>query len=133
LEALSRGAVRATFVERHFPTADLVRQNAQELGCPDEVEVVAADTFAWAAALPDLGQAPWLVFSSPPYDFYVERRAEVLKLLASLVERAPVGSIFVVEADERFDFALLPRKGEWDIRAYPPAVIGILDMALPEA
>src|ERR1041384_3149877 len=32
LEAISRGASGALFIERHFPTARLVEQNAQQLG-----------------------------------------------------------------------------------------------------
>ena len=32
----------------------------------------------------------------------------------------------VVEADEQFDFLLLPHRDEWQIRPYPPAVVGIL-------
>ncbi|MBI1901006.1 MAG: RsmD family RNA methyltransferase [Planctomycetia bacterium] len=133
LEALSRGAVRATFIERHFPTAELIRQNAKALGCLDEVAVVPADVFAWAARSPDLGQAPWLVFCSPPYDFYIERQREMIELIGSLFGRAPSGSVFVVEVSERFAFALLPRARQWDIRAYPPAVVGILDTGMLEA
>ena len=34
-EALSRGAAAATFVERHFPTADHLRQTAASLGVAD--------------------------------------------------------------------------------------------------
>src|SRR5262245_27839595 len=32
LEAMSRGASGATLVDRHFPTAELIRQNAASLG-----------------------------------------------------------------------------------------------------
>jgi 16S rRNA (guanine966-N2)-methyltransferase len=65
------------------------------------------------------------VFCSPPYDFYSSRRDEMLRLLSELWDVAPAGSVFAVEADERFDFALLPQPETWFVRAYPPAVIGI--------
>jgi hypothetical protein len=39
------------------------------------------------------------------------------------MEHAPQDSLFVVESDERFDFELVP--GEWDVRTYSPAVVGV--------
>ena len=125
LEAISRGATRATFVEQHFPTAAVIRQNAETLGETAKCNVSGGNTFIWAKRLPDLGSAPWLVFCSPPYAFYVDRQAEMLELIATFAERAPAGSILVVEADEHFDYALLPHAAEYDVRVYPPAVIGI--------
>ena len=47
-------------------------------------------------------------------------------MLSGLVESSPAGSLFAVEADERFDFGTLPRPGEWELRTYLPAVVGIL-------
>ena len=48
------------------------------------------------------------MFCSPPYDFYVDRADEMPELLAGLIAAAPADSVFVVEADARFDFATLP-------------------------
>ena len=56
----------------------------------------------------------------------------MLALVAVVLEFAPEGSIVVVEADERFDFDSLPgmvaeqrRDDGWDVRSYPPAVVGV--------
>jgi 16S rRNA (guanine966-N2)-methyltransferase len=130
-EALSRGAARAVFFEQHFPTAELIRRNARTLGVESQVEVVAADTFIrfrrsvdlTDRANPDIG---WVVFCSPPFDFYVSRRYDMLALIGTLVAAAPPQSQFVVEADTRFDFTLLPQAADWLVRDYPPALIGIL-------
>jgi 16S rRNA (guanine966-N2)-methyltransferase len=46
-EAISRGAAAATFVERHFPTADQIRQTAASLEVADRVRVEAANAFIW--------------------------------------------------------------------------------------
>lgn len=129
-EALSRGAVRATFFEQHFPTADIIRRNAADLGLDDVTEVVAADTFVWFRRAARLPQNPryqmgWLVFFSPPYDFYVSRRAEMLGLIGTLIDAAPPASLLVVESDQRFDLGELPMPAWWDLREYPPARIGI--------
>ena len=126
LEALSRGAARATLVERHFPTVRLIRQNAAALGVEDRTETVGADTFLWARDQPASSAAAWAVFCSPPYDFYVDRQGDMLGLIDSFVRRAPAGSVVVVEADERFEFATLPRPDDWDVRSYPPSVVGLI-------
>lgn len=127
LEALSRGAARATLIEQHFPTARIIRDNAAALGIEADVEIITADVFVWFKQQPELGPTPWLVFCSPPYDFYVDRTDAMLALLAGLVEAAPVGSLFAVESDRRFDVAGLPDAERWDVRSYPPAVVGIYE------
>jgi 16S rRNA (guanine(966)-N(2))-methyltransferase RsmD len=124
-EALSRGAARATLIEQHFPTAAVIRRNAAELGVREQTEVLAASAFIWAQEEGLDHATPWLIFCSPPYAFYVERREAMLALIITLVGRAPAESIFVVEADRRFDMAQLPAAEQWDVREYPPAVVAI--------
>ena len=125
LEALSRGAARATLIERHNPTAEGIRRNMATLEVQEIAEVVNGDVFYWGRHRPDLGPGPWLVFSSPPYDFYVERLGDMMELLGGLLKAAPAGSIFAVESDDRFDFGVLPQPEQWDVRAMRPAVVGI--------
>jgi 16S rRNA (guanine966-N2)-methyltransferase len=70
---------------------------------------------------------PWLVFCSPPYDFFVERLPDMLDLVGRIDQYAPPDSILVVEADERLDFELLTSDdpSAWIVRTYAPAVVGI--------
>ena len=51
-EALSRGASRAVFVERHFPTADALRRSAKALEVTDRADVRSGDVLLWAKKLP---------------------------------------------------------------------------------
>jgi 16S rRNA (guanine966-N2)-methyltransferase len=139
LEALSRGAVAATMLERHFPTAELIRRNCEALAVCDATEVLPVNAFVWArrelggAGGPrsekswreTIGDAPWVVFISPPYDFYLEREADMLALIELVAASAPLQSIVVVEADTRFDMSRLPHAGNWDVRPYPPAVVAL--------
>ena len=125
LEALSRGASQAVFIERHRPTAQTIRRNSATLGVEAIVDVTSADTFLWAKRLPDLGSSPWIVFCSPPYEFYDSRKDDMLQLLNHLIQMSPPGSLFAVESDDRFDFCELPDADQWDIRPYPPAILGI--------
>lgn len=133
LEALSRGAASATFIEKHVPSARIVAENIVALEVADRSQQLTTSAFVWAKrdmtsaeAGPPVG-VPWLVFCSPPYSFFVERLSEMVDLLGRIQEVTPPDSILVVEADERLDFGRLPPEdlAAWDIRAYAPAVIGI--------
>ncbi|TWT39597.1 RsmD family RNA methyltransferase [Blastopirellula retiformator] len=126
IEALSRGAVSATFIERHIPTSKLIRQNLDNLGLGERSRLFAANTFFWAKRLPEFDEPPWVVFCSPPYELFISQADEMLALIQTLLAAAPPESIFVVESDQRFDFASLPYAEAWDVRTYAPAVVGIL-------
>ena len=143
LEALSRGAASATFIEKHVPSSRVVKQNIATLEVVDRCELNVTSAFLWSKRdLEGLAAAvgndenglprPWLVFVSPPYAFYVDRHEQMVELIEALMQRAPVDSTIVVEADQRFDFATLPegvkqdKNSEgWDVRPYLPAVIGV--------
>lgn len=125
LEAISRGASAATLIERHYPTANLIRENVALLGL-DNADVVAMSAFVWIRRRDLPRERPWVVFVSPPYDYYVEQQEQMLDLIARLIAAAPLDSLLVVEADTRFDFRQLPFPDAWDVRPKPPAVVGIL-------
>ncbi len=125
LEALSRGAVRATLIEQHFPTAAVIRENVATLEVESVTRIITSSVFIWHRRGVTPGDLPWVVFCSPPYDFYTDRTDEMLELIGGLMEVAPDESIFMVEADARFDFDLLPDADQWDVRTYAPAVVGV--------
>jgi 16S rRNA (guanine966-N2)-methyltransferase len=150
LEAISRGSVSATFIEKHVPTARVIEENIKYLGLKERAELLVTSAFLWGKRdLPSLdwrsriddlksanqrpqSESPWVVFCSPPYAFYHERSVEMLELIAAILDHMPANSIMVVEADEHFDFSALPghvaenrRDAGWQIRSYPPAVVGI--------
>ena len=69
LEALSRGAAHATFVERHRPTAAVLRANVAALGFDGRSRIVQADVLRWLAGH---GEESFdVAFCDPPYDFPV--------------------------------------------------------------
>ena len=130
LEAISRGAIHATLIERHVPTVRTIRANIANLEVQDHTTVITSDTFFWfrrclkdPAALP---ADPWAVFCSPPYDFYVERGVEMMELIDGLLSTSPADSLFVVESDLRFNVRDLPNSVQWKTRTYSPAQICVL-------
>lgn len=134
IEAISRGAVSATIIELHLPTAAQLRKNLESLDLLGICELRKTDAFFWAKNREEHPphrdgnriEIPWIVFCSPPYQFYVDQKVEMLEMLDNLYESAPTGSLFVVESDDRFDFDELPvPPPENKVRSYPPAKIGI--------
>jgi 16S rRNA (guanine(966)-N(2))-methyltransferase RsmD len=132
LEALSRGANQAIFIERHFPTVRIISQNVQQLDPDLNVEVHSSDSFFWVRQFvkPDAKrpQDPWVVFCCPPYDFYIDRTEEVVQMLESLIRIAPPNSIFVAESDSRFKREQLPMFEHWETREYSPALVSVLKL-----
>jgi 16S rRNA (guanine966-N2)-methyltransferase len=48
LEALSRGAASATFIEKHVPSARIVAENVAELGVADRATVRVTSALLWS-------------------------------------------------------------------------------------
>ncbi|MGC4113444.1 MAG: 16S rRNA (guanine(966)-N(2))-methyltransferase RsmD [Myxococcales bacterium] len=100
LEALSRGAVRAVLVDSGREAQKLCRENADDLGLGDKVQLLSApvDEKTLARAR-ELGPFD-LVFADPPY------AAQTPAQVASLVAESGVlkeGGTLVVEHDRRAD------------------------------
>ena len=66
IEALSRGAAHATFVDAGKPALLAIRDNLRELGLESRATVIPGDAVATAAR--HAPSTPWrLVFVDPPY------------------------------------------------------------------
>jgi 16S rRNA (guanine966-N2)-methyltransferase len=95
IEALSRGAASATFVESDRGAAAVIRANLETLG--ESADVAARDALAWLRS-PPAGTAFELVMLDPPYDSALRLAAPLSELLpAVLAEDATV----VSESDKR--------------------------------
>ncbi|QDU93564.1 RsmD family RNA methyltransferase [Lignipirellula cremea] len=125
LEAISRKAATATFIERNIPTAKVIEDNVAALKLGHRCRVIRNDAFYWTKHELDMPPEPWAIFCSPPYSLYVSQLESMVALLTGLLEVAPPDSLCVVEADERFDMTLLPHPEEWNIRTYRPAEVAL--------
>jgi 16S rRNA (guanine966-N2)-methyltransferase len=89
LEALSRGALSADFVETSSASLRALRSNIEKLGATDESTVHRADALKFVARL---GPAAFdISFADPPYTGGMARR------LAAHWLQVPFASIFSVE------------------------------------
>ena len=132
LEALSRGAARAIFVERNRDNFQLIRRNVATLRYEDRATVISHDAYRWARSFkPEPGE-PVAVFVDPPYPDYDNHPERVHKLLEGLLTSLPEGSIIAAESRIKLDDAVLPDLGAWDIRRYGGTQVAIRTVGDPE-
>jgi 16S rRNA (guanine966-N2)-methyltransferase len=128
-EAISRGATSAVLIERRFPNARLIRETAAGLKIEDKIDVFSGDTFLWVHREMVKAEVPTVVFCCPPYDFYLERWTQLSRMIDEIMAMLPSGSSLLVESDGRFETTQLPDAFEWDVRAYPPAVLSLSEIS----
>jgi 16S rRNA (guanine966-N2)-methyltransferase len=135
LEALSRGAVEATFVEAARPALDAIRRNVEALGVGDRAHVVAAELRPSAPALARIARrGPFdLVLADPPWA--LAATGEPLRVLADLARLGAFkdDATLVVEHAARSPLdgdtkILVPvetrRYGDTALTFYKPAILG---------
>ncbi|MGE0725033.1 MAG: 16S rRNA (guanine(966)-N(2))-methyltransferase RsmD [Alphaproteobacteria bacterium] len=119
LEALSRGAAEATFIERDRGALQVLRANVARLGEPDRARIIAGD-----ATVPPRAAAPVdLAFLDPPY------RSDVAAAALAALDAAgwfASGAIAVVESAMRGGFAPPPGFETIDERRYGKAAVTFL-------
>lgn len=99
IEALSRGAGYAVFVEAHNQAASVIKRNLTDLGAPGRVERTKAERWV-EDGTPD---AFGLIFIDPPY---AVPTVQVASLVAGVKESfAADDALFVVERSTRDPFA----------------------------
>jgi 16S rRNA (guanine966-N2)-methyltransferase len=103
IEALSRGATQATFIENHAPSAALIRKNLASLEVSSAANVNCADAVKGLAALEAAARQYDYIFIDPPYAA-TEDYSRVMKHVASSNILAP-GGIVIVEHRKTFNIA----------------------------
>jgi 16S rRNA (guanine966-N2)-methyltransferase len=106
IEALSRGADRATFIESDRLAIDCIGHNLEHLNFVDQATVVRSDVLRW---LDGAGEKPFtvgddcplVVFADPPYSF--GQWSELLDRLHPRVAPLGVDALVVLESGKTID------------------------------
>jgi 16S rRNA (guanine966-N2)-methyltransferase len=96
LEALSRGAVHVTFVERDPRVIKIVEQNVSSCGVEKACAIIR-DDFTTNAARRVMRESVDVAFVDPPYE--IEKLDEIVHTAATLV--APAGQLVLEHARRR--------------------------------
>jgi 16S rRNA (guanine966-N2)-methyltransferase len=97
IEALSRGAAEALFVEQHAPAVALIERNLRSLGITSGVEILAMDAVKALERLAARHFRADFVFLDPPYQQKKEY-ARILEFLDGSHLLAPAGRVVVEHA-----------------------------------
>ena len=119
IEALSRGAVSATFVESDHRVIAVLKRNLAELGLMERARVHQADATRWVELHPaEVGKAD-IVFADPPY------RDPLLPELLAALDAAATGTV-VLESAAKEQLPSLERLEVRRDRAYGSSRLTIL-------
>lgn len=117
LEALSRGAASATFLERDLSQAKQIENHLRTLGFEKKGHVTRADAYRWAEAWPPPAE-PVNVFVSPPFTDLENRSLDMLRLLETLQAKLPPGSVLTLQSERNSALEGQPFFAGWDERHY---------------
>lgn len=126
IEALSRGAGRAVFIDSSREAVGLITRNLATLGFSDRGRVVANDALVAVKREEAAGRRFHLVFLDPPYGQGVTEQLLTLLASSSLIDS---GSLVVAEFSSR---EILPtvfgRLAECDRRVYGDTAVAFLEI-----
>ncbi len=117
MEAVSRGAKSATFVERDFQLLADLDRHLREFKIQDSTRVVRADVYRWAERWQPPAE-PINVFLSPPFADFERRLDELLELVKLFQEKSAPESVLVLQGEHEAPLDQLPRRPEWEDRRY---------------
>lgn len=116
IEALSRGAEAATFIEKEKMAATVLRENLKNLGL--EARLIQADVFAAVPRLVKKGDTFTIIYADPPYALDLTPLLETLPLL--LTKRG----ILIIEQAKGVELNL-PNLPQCDVRNFGDTSIHI--------
>ena len=124
LEALSRGASSAVFVERDFRQAHEIEGHLRGFGIRQAASVLRADAYRWAQGWEAPAELVNL-FISPPFADLERRLGDLLLLIGDLQRKCVPGSVLVLQSERNAALDKLPDQGRWDQRRYGRNVLSI--------
>ncbi len=121
IEALSRGATHATFVEQHAATAAVISNNLVALHAEERATVTTGDAFHFVNA----ADAQFdIVFADPPYAY-----PHLSELVDSVIARALFRQVFLVEHSS--SVAIRAGRAPWRERQFGASAVTIFRNDIP--
>ena len=134
IEALSRGARSATFVELDAAALNVVRENLKVTRLADRAEAVRADAFTFLASRHQRGDAYDIIYVAPPQ--YLGFASRALKQLDG-EPLTPPGGLVIAQVHPReraeLDALTLIRLRRYDERRYGSTLLVFYQDASPAA
>ncbi len=134
LEAMSRGAASAVFVERDFRLVAELEQHIADFRLGAAARVARSDVYLWAMRWRPPAE-PVTVFLSPPFADFERRTDDLAQLVAGVREKVHPGSVVVLQAETTAPLGEMPGRADADERKYGrnTLLIWVKDEASPTA
>jgi 16S rRNA (guanine966-N2)-methyltransferase len=117
LEALSRGAASALFIERDFRLAQDIDRHLRAFGMAGRASVLRADAYRWAQHWVSPSE-PVNVFLSPPFADLQQRAGDFLALVAALQRKVASGSVVAIQSERHSPLEGAAALQGWEERHY---------------
>jgi len=117
LEALSRGASSAVWIERDFRLAGEIELRLRDFCLARKGKILRTDAYRWAEGWQAPAE-PVNLFLSPPFADYQHRLDDLLGLVSHLQIKSAPGSVLVLQSERHSALEQLPSLEEWDRRRY---------------
>ena len=108
IEALSRGARKAVFVESSRKAAACIQENLKFTRLASDGEVLVMDVFRALDLLAVRGESFSVIFMDPPYDHELEKQVLLALQGRSFVDE---DTVIIVEASKHTDFSYVEEYG----------------------
>ena len=122
LEALSRGAQSAAFVERDFRLTQDLESYLRKFQLTRQAKIYRTDAYHWVAAWRAPAD-PVNVFLSPPFADLGGRTDNLLQALGTLQERVADDSVIILQSERDSPLEGHPALADWEQRFYSRNVL----------
>lgn len=117
LEALSRGALSTTFIERDTRLTGEIEKHLDSFGIRKQGKVTRSDVYRWCERWQAPAE-PVTVFLSPPFADLTHRPEEMVTLVSQLQVKLHPGSVMVLQSETAPILDDLPAREQWEERRY---------------
>jgi 16S rRNA (guanine966-N2)-methyltransferase len=131
IEALSRGASSALFVERDPQLAKGIESHLRQFDLTRRTKLYRTDSYRWIAAwMPP--KTPVNVFVSPPFADLTSKTDDLIQAIRTLQEKVPDDSVIVVQSERGSPLDDAEQMRDWEMRHYGRNELMIWQRAITE-
>lgn len=117
MEAISRGASFASFIERDFRLAQDIDNHLKQFGVANVAQVVRTDCYRWVSQWQPPAE-PVNVFISPPFIDFEERPETLINTTRTLQAKVAEDSVIVVQTERVTGRDHTAGYEDWEERRY---------------
>jgi 16S rRNA (guanine(966)-N(2))-methyltransferase RsmD len=117
LEALSRGASSAIFIERDQTLSKSIESHLRAFELMRQAKIFRTDTYRWIAAWRAPAE-PVNVFLSPPFADLTEKRDDLVAAVQQLQAKVAEDSLIVVQSETGSKLEEIEPFAAWELRRY---------------